>query len=214
MLSDGFHDVPAGKIAVVVTDLEMTTPQVRGVPCPDGLRFVRITPDVAQYRDLFTRVGQDWLWFGRRVITEDALTAIITDPLVHLFTLTKDGVPEALLELDFRTEGACELAYFGVTAPMIGTGAGAYLMDRAIELAFEGSINRFHLHTCTIDSPKALGFYLRSGFVAVRRSIEIADDPRISHGYDRDLAPHVPIIERENSAPLRPVTTLTGKTSL
>ena len=68
-------------------------------------------------------------------------------------------------------------------------------MDRAIELAFQGGIDRFHLHTCSIDSPGALGFYLRSGFRAVRRSIEIADDPRLKHGYDRALAPHVPIIE-------------------
>ena len=195
MLSDGMHDVPAGKIAMVVTDLEMTVAQLRNAPCPEGVRFEQINPDVAQYRDLFTRVGQDWLWFGRRVISDTALAEIITDPLVHIYTLTKDGVAEALLELDFRKNGECELAYFGLSAPLIGTGAGAYLMDRAIELAFQRAIDRFHLHTCSIDSPGALGFYLRSGFRAVRRSVEIADDPRLKHGYDRALAPHVPIIE-------------------
>ncbi|MEP1961725.1 GNAT family N-acetyltransferase [Tateyamaria sp.] len=195
MLSDGFHNVPAGKIAMVVTDLEMRVPQLRDVACPDGVRFEQINPDVAEYRDLFTRVGQDWLWFGRSVITDAALAEIINDPLVHIYTLTKDGEAEALLELDFRKNGECELAYFGVTAPLIGTGAGAYLMDRAIELAFLDGIDRFHLHTCSIDSPAALGFYRRSGFIPVRRSIEVADDPRLKHGYDRALAPHVPIIE-------------------
>lgn len=196
MLNDGMHDVPAGKIAMVVTDLEMSAPQLRGVPCPEDLTFVRITPDVAQYRDLFARVGQDWLWYGRKVISQAVLAEIITDPLVQIYTLVKDGTPEALLELDFRKDGACELAYFGVTAALIGTGAGAYLMDRGIEHAFQGGIDRFHLHTCSNDSPEALGFYLRSGFTPVRRSIEIADDPRLKHGYGRALAPHVPIIER------------------
>jgi hypothetical protein len=68
-------------------------------------------------------------------------------------------------------------------------------MDRAVALAFEAPITRFHVHTCTIDGPGALGFYQRSGFVAVQRRIEIADDPRLAHGYDRSLAPHVPLID-------------------
>lgn len=195
MLSDGFHDVPAGKVAMVVTYLEMRAPLVRGVALPDGLEFARIMPDVTAYRDLFARVGQDWLWYGRRLMPDATLEQVITDPAVHIYTLKKDATAQALLELDFRKDGACELAYFGVTAPLIGTGAGVYLMDRAIDLAFGAAIERFHLRTCTLDSPKALGFYQRSGFVAVRQRIEIADDPRVAHGYDKALAPHVPIIE-------------------
>ncbi|WP_299620348.1 N-acetyltransferase [uncultured Tateyamaria sp.] len=193
MLSDGFHDIPKGKVAMVVTDLEMRAPQLRGVPMPDGVSFAPLARDVTLYRDLFARVGRDWLWYGRSLLDDRALGAILHDADVHLFTLLKDGRPEALLELDFRHDGACELAYFGLTSALIGTGSGAYLMDRAIELAFERGIDRFHLHTCTIDSPQALGFYRRAGFTPTRQRIEVADDPRISLGYDPALAPHVPL---------------------
>jgi len=194
MLSDGFHDVPAGKVAMVVTFLEMRAPQLRNVALPQGLTFTKITPDAETYRDLFRRVGQDWLWFSRNLLSDSALTDILNNPKVQVFTLMKDGRAEALLELDFREDRACELAYFGVTPTLIGTGAGAYLMDRAVDLAFAGEIERFHVHTCTIDSQQALAFYQRSGFRPVRQKIEIADDPRIHHGYDSALAPHVPII--------------------
>jgi len=194
MLGDGFHDIPAGKVATVVTYLEMRAPQLRGAPLPDGLTFEEMSPDVASYRTLYRRVGDDWLWFGRNLLPDADLAAILDDPGTRYFTFIKEGVPEALLELDFRQEGDCELAYFGLTSNLIGTGAGAYLMDRAMEHAFARPIARFHVHTCTIDSPQALAFYRRSGFAPVMQRIEVADDPRIAHGYDRALAPHVPII--------------------
>jgi GNAT superfamily N-acetyltransferase len=195
MLSDGFHDVPRGKVAMVVTDLEMTTPQSRECARPDGLDFGPLEVTADTYRDLFCRIGAPWLWFSRMVLDDAALNVILNDDQVHLYTLRKNGQPKALLELDFRTKSTCELAYFGVTPELIGKGAGAYLMDRAIELAFAAPIQRFHLHTCTIDSPQALGFYQRSGFLPIRQQIEIADDPRLTMGYDRTLAPHVPIFD-------------------
>lgn len=194
MLRDGYHDVPDGKIAMVITHYKMGTPHLRHTPLPDGLTFARIRPDVATYRDLFARVGESWLWFGRRVMSDDTLRSIITDPDVHIHTLVGDGQPEAILELDFRAPGMCELSYFGVTPALIGTGAGGYLMDRAIEMASVDGITRFQLNTCTLDSPQAIGFYERSGFVPVKRQVEVADDPRIAHGYDANLAPHVPLI--------------------
>ena len=195
MLGDGFHDIPPGKVAMVVTFLEMHTPRQRGVPLPDGLKFEEMDPDVASYRNLYRRVGDDWLWYGRNLLPDADLASILNDPRTRYFTLMKDGVAEALLELDFRQEGACELAYFGLTSKLIGTGAGAYLMDSAVEHAFAAPISRFHVHTCTIDSQQALPFYQRSGFTPIMQKIEIAEDPRIDHGYDRALAPHVPIID-------------------
>lgn len=194
MLPNGFHKVPAGKVAMIVTYLEMRAPQYRDAPLPDGLEFAPLTTDVSQYKRLFQRVGQQWLWFGRMKTDEALLATILSDPAVHLFTLLKDGQAEAILELDFRIKGACELAYFGLTDALIGTGAGAYLMDRAIEKAFAADIERFHVHTCTIDSQQALGFYTRSGFKPVRQEVEIDDDPRITGVLPETAGAHVPII--------------------
>ena len=194
MIANGLHAVATGKVAMVVTHLEMRSPQLRGVPLPEGLEFAQITPDIAAYRDLFRRVGEDWLWYGRRAMADEALETILKDPKVRIYTLMKDGQSEALLELDFREENVCELAYYGLTAPLIGTGAGAYLMDRAVELAFAANVTRFQLHTCTLDSPQALGFYKRSGFKVTRQEVEIDDDPRLSGILPESAAPHVPII--------------------
>ena len=194
ILKDGFYDVPAGKIAMVVTHLEMTARQTRGVAAPEGVRFAELPREIGSYRDLFRRIGQPWLWFGRLAMPDAELENILQDRDVKLFTLLKEDRPEALLELDFRIAGQCELAYFGLTESLIGTGAGAYLMDRAQQLAFEAPINRFHVHTCTLDSPQALAFYIRSGFTPTRRQIEIADDPRHLNIYPALAAPQVPML--------------------
>lgn len=195
MLTDGMHDVPAGKLAMVVTHLEMTSPApTRGTALAEGISFRQVSPDLDWYRDIFRRVGSEWLWFGRSRMDDDTLMNILDDPLVALYTLTKDGQDEALLELDFRQEGACELAYFGLTSKLIGSGAGRYLMDQAITLAWSKGISRFHVHTCTLDSPQALAFYMRSGFTPFRRQVEIEDDPRLIGIWPEDTAGHVPIL--------------------
>ena len=195
MLSNGFHAIPPGKVAMIVTHLEMRQPQFRGAEQPDGLTFAPLARDLDVYRDLFQRVGQTWLWFGRLRLSDNALSDIITNPDVHLFALFKNGHPEALLELDYRVSGACELAYFGLTDALIGTGAGGFLMDRAVEHAFDAAIDRFHVHTCTIDSPVALAFYQRSGFVPVRQEVEVADDPRLTGVLPRSAGPNVPVFD-------------------
>ena len=69
-------------------------------------------------------------------------------------------------------------------------------MDQAITLAWAEPITRFHVHTCTLDSPGALGFYIRSGFTPTRRMVEIADDPRLTGLIDAEKAGHVPILPR------------------
>lgn len=194
-LSDGFHDVPRGKLAMVVTHLQMTAPApLRGANQPPGTEFAELPPDPDIYRDLIRRVGEDWLWFSRLELDDLALCTVIEHAAVDIRTLTVDGRPEAILELDFREPGACELAFFGVTQALIGTGAGAWLMDRAIELAWARDISRFHVHTCTLDSPQALGFYIRSGFAPVRRQVEVADDPRRRGLYPETAAPDIPLL--------------------
>lgn len=196
MLEDGFHSVPKGKLAMIVTHLEMLARvAVPERAVPDGVTFRKVTPDLAWYRDVFNRVGsQEWLWFGRLKMPDAKLQAILDDPNVQIFTLQKDGVDEALLELDFRQSGECELAYFGLTPKLIGSGAGRYLMNEAITRAWDAGISRFHVHTCTIDSPQALNFYVRSGFSAYKREVEIDDDPRLIGMLPKNAAAWIPVI--------------------
>ncbi len=195
MLTDGYHDVPLGKLAMVVTHLEMReAAPLRDVPAPEGVTLRALTPTLDWYRDIFRRVGQDWLWFGRLTKTDAELQALLSDADTQFFTLTKDGSDEALLELKFTADGTCELAYCGLTPALIGSGAGRYLMNHAIRTAWARPISRFHLHTCTLDSPQALSFYIRSGFTPFKRQVEVADDPRLIDLLDKDAGAHVPTI--------------------
>lgn len=196
-LRDGYHDVPAGKLATVVTYLEMTEPPpARPLPDPPGVGLRRVErPEPGWYRDLFRRVGSDWLWFSRLVLPEPELLAVIHDPRVEVHALTVDGRDEGLLELDRREPPDVELAFFGLTPAVIGRGAGRWLMARALELAWRDRPRRFWVHTCTLDHPAALGFYLRSGFRAYKRAIEIEDDPRLTGLLPRHAAPWLPLVE-------------------
>ncbi|WP_018318813.1 N-acetyltransferase [Bradyrhizobium sp. WSM2793] len=196
ILPDGYSDVPAGKIAAVVTHLEMTAPPARRDD-PTGVWTLRKVdaPTLPWYRDLFRRVGEDWLWFSRARMTDTELAAIIHAPDIEIYALVAHGRDEGLLELDFREPGQCELVYFGVTAPLIGTGAARFLMNRALERAWSRDVRRVWVHTCTLDHPSAVAFYQRSGFRPFRRQIEIADDPRLDGTAPRTAAKHVPVIE-------------------
>jgi len=197
-LPDGYSDVPDGKLASVVTTLEMLRrPSIRPEPadCPWQLQPLDRS-DLDAYRRLFRRVGEQWLWYSRLRMPNEELHAILADADTELFGLCIDGVHEGLLELDFREKGQCELAFFGLSEVLQGRGAGRWLMNRAIERAWAREIRRFWVHTCTLDHPNALAFYLRSGFCAYARRIEIADDPRTIGLFPADAAPHVPVIRR------------------
>ena len=196
ILPDGYSDVPSGKIAAIVTHLEMTArPTPRSDPAGAWtLRRVEMPP-LDWFRDLYRRVGEEWLWFSRMRMPDAELAAIIQSPLVEVYALEHEGRDEGLLELDFRDAGQCEIAFFGVSAKLIGSGAGRWLMNRTLELSWSRPIARVWVHTCTFDHPAALAFYRRSGFRPFRRQVEIADDPRLDGTAPRDVARHVPIIE-------------------
>jgi GNAT superfamily N-acetyltransferase len=123
------------------------------------------------------------------------LAAIVQSPLLEVHALVHEDGDEGLVELDFRDAGQCEIVSFGVTAKLIGSGAGRWLMNRTLELAWSHPVGRVWVHTCTLDHPAALAFYQRSGFRPFRRQIEIADDPRLDGTAPRAAAKHVPIIE-------------------
>jgi GNAT superfamily N-acetyltransferase len=193
-----FADVPAGKIAAVVTSLEMLAPApLRPEPSsPDWAMRHAARPDLAWFRDLFRRVGEPWLWSSRLAMDDAALASIIHDPSVEVYVPMAKTQEAGLLELDFRTAHECELTFFGLAVPFVGSGAGRWMMNRAIERAWSRPIRRLWVHTCTFDHQDALGFYVRSGFRPFRLEIEYADDPRLTGLLPRSAAPHVPLIER------------------
>lgn len=196
-LEDGFHDVPPGRIATVVTHLAMATPPPRHVPRRRPGWRLRHEPalSTAAYRSLFLRVGEPWLWFSRLRLEEAALATILADPATHLSVLESEGEDAGLVELSFREPGTCEIVFIGVIPDLIGSGVGRFMMSHALVEAWSRpGTRRVQVHTCTLDHPGALTFYLRSGFTAVRQQVEIVPDPRLDGALARAAAPHVPLI--------------------
>ena len=197
MLEPGFHPVAPGRIAAIVTHLEMRAPPPSpDTNLPEGMMLRHVeAPDPDWYRDLFLRVGGlTWMWFSRLRLSRAELSAVLADRDVEVFALEIDGRAEGLLELDFRDGRSCELAFLGLTPAAQGKGAGRALIQTGIARAFARPIERLHIHTCTFDSPVALPFYIRSGFIPVRREVEVVDDPRLDGTIPMDAAPQIPLI--------------------
>jgi len=189
--------VPPAMVATIVTSLEMRD---RPKPRPMAAAPFRLmrwkAPSPSKYRALFRRVGEPWLWFSRLVMKDEELTAIIHNDAVEIYAVEdRRGIEVGFLELDFRTGGEVELGFLGFVPELAGQGHGNWLMAQAMAIGWRKDIARMWVHTCTLDHPGALRFYLRQGFVAFSRAIETFADPRVAGVLDREAAPHIPLIE-------------------
>ena len=196
-LSPGYHPLPVGHVANVVTCLEMLAPPaVRPALVSACYWLDRMSgSDVARFRRLFEAVGRDLMWFSRLIMPEEQLAAILGDSRVESYALLRDGAEVGLLELDFRQPDECELSFFGLVPEAIGKGDGRYLMNEAIARAWAKPISRFWVHTCSFDHPAALGFYQRSGFTPYAAMVEVHPDPRLTGHMPRGASPQVPLVE-------------------
>lgn len=170
-------------------------PELRACAPEPSWRIERFEPiDLARFYTLFHRVGDEELWTLRLQMPSVDVEGLLRDPKFESYILVTSEGDEGLLELDFRVAGECELSLFGVAPNLVGTSAGRYLINRGIEVAWSHPIERFWLHTCTLDHPNALAFYRRSGFVPYKRAIEVFDDPRPLGLTRTDAAAQVPIL--------------------
>ncbi len=192
-LKDGMHAVPSGHIAAVVTYLQMTTPVIIDTkPFPAGTDARREMLDVDSYRRLFRAVGEPWLWTARLLLDDAALSAILQSEHTETWVIRQDSDPIGLVELDFSPDRASELAYFGMVKAATGRGLGGPMMALAQKQAFARDIDRFFVHTCNWDDPRALAFYQKAGFTPYKSAVEVFADPRIDGPHNAATAPHVP----------------------
>ena len=78
-LPNGYYELPAGKLANVVTCLEMkANPRLAAKPLPPGysLRVIDAN-DLDGYRKLFRKVGEDLMWFSRLIMPDEKLKGIL-----------------------------------------------------------------------------------------------------------------------------------------
>ena len=199
-LAAGYHAVRPGDLACVVTALEMREkPAALRRLVPEGdvpVQLVRWeAPAIEKYRMLYRRVGAPWLWWSRLVKDDGELAAIIHDPEVHVFAvIDRARVEVGMLELDFRVPGECEIAFFGLIPGATGMGLGKWLMRKALRMAWREGVGRVWVHTCTLDGPQALPFYVSQGFVPYARAVEVFPDPRLADVLPGDVAPHAALL--------------------
>ncbi len=194
---DGYTDLPPGKIANIVTYLEMrAAPDLPRALRPDLLVRRLASPDLDWYRALYRRMGEPWLWFSRAVMPDARLNRLIADPTTEIHVLKRDGAPLGFAELSRAVSGEVEVALFGVVPEATGTGAARFLMEETLDRAWTTDIRRVWLHTCTFDHPAALRFYQARGFRPYKLAIEVSDDPRLTGHLPETAGPHVALIRR------------------
>ena len=152
-MNDGYTDLPPGKLAAVVTYLEMRTPA--GAPYHNvGLR----NPAGRESRPrLVPRSVSRNRWALAMVQPlahdDDELRAVLHNPDIDIFVLSHNGVDGGLLEFDRRKMPDIEILYFGVTPSLIGKGAGRAMLEHCLPLEWAHRPHRIWLHTCTLDHP-------------------------------------------------------------
>jgi GNAT superfamily N-acetyltransferase len=194
---DGMAELPPGTIAAIITFLEMREPPAKPAATAGELSFARLGGgEVDRFRHLFRAVGEPWLWTSRLGHTDAEVSARLADPAIETLAIRLDRADVGMVELDHGVEGAVEIVLFGFVADMVGRGLGGKAMAAVLERVWsEPRVGRVWLHTCTLDHPRALGFYRSFGFRPYLRAIEIAADPRVTGLMPRAAAPDHPVLD-------------------
>lgn len=169
------------KLEMIITYLEMTGPPTSPTPPapPVKLALLRAeNPTVSFYRYLYNTVGEAWMWYERRQMSDEELAAIIRCPKVEIYVLYVHGVPAGYAELDLRNKQDINLAKFGMIPEFSGRGLGRYLLRWTIDQAWTKEPGRLLVDTCNFDDPRALITYQRAGFTPYRQETILIDDPR------------------------------------
>jgi GNAT superfamily N-acetyltransferase len=168
------------RVDVTRTHLELRSRDaLRPAPMPALPATVRLLDPIsaAEYRALYSLVGERWYWRDRLVWSDAELDAYLSRPEVHVWLLSVDGRTAGYFELQHHSVGAIEVMYFGLDRSFMGRGLGGWLLTRAAEEAFALGGKRVILNTCTLDAPQALPNYLARGFTIVREERYLLDVP-------------------------------------
>jgi GNAT superfamily N-acetyltransferase len=155
------------RVEVVRTYLELDDPSHlrRPARAPSNARLQKLSPcPVETYRRLYREVGALWFWHDRLEWSDDQLAEYLARDDVGVWEITVDGASAGYFELQRQESESVEIVYFGLTPGFMGQGLGAFLLARAVEEAWEMGGRRVWLHTCTLDSERALPNYKARGF--------------------------------------------------
>ncbi|MBK5928511.1 GNAT family N-acetyltransferase [Rhodobaculum claviforme] len=126
-------------------------------------------PPVWYFRALYEAVGRGHAWEDLLEEPDAVLAGWLATPTVRLWTLCRGGWPQGFFVLDATDEEETDLSYLGLVPDAVGLGYGRYLLRTAILTAWERpGMRRLTVNTCSLDHPRALAMYQRSGFEVMR----------------------------------------------
>jgi GNAT superfamily N-acetyltransferase len=162
-------------VEVTVTYLEMegrpAYPRPHLPVGPASALICAERPPAWYFLDLYDAVGRDYDWSDRKEEPRAELEAFLHDPAVALYSFVRAGWPHGFFVLDCRVAGRTDLAYLGLVPQAIGRGLGTFLLHTAVHMAWDRPGTRLvSVNTNTLDHPRALPLYQKSGFVPVRRA--------------------------------------------
>jgi GNAT superfamily N-acetyltransferase len=169
-------------VEVLRTYLELRSPtQLRAAPFPDpGARVVRReTISAEHYRRLYTTVGDAWYWRDRNAWSDDRLLRHLASSEISVWECLVGEQTAGFFELRRDDDGSVEIAYFGLVTEYMGRGIGKAMLTRAAEEAWALGASRVWLHTCTLDSPRALPNYKARGFEETRTEMYVVQLPEL-----------------------------------
>jgi GNAT superfamily N-acetyltransferase len=157
---------------VVRTYLELTDPaELRPAPPPRTDRHLSVAkvdpPRGGTSRWFYEHVGRHHAWTDNLGRTDGDWQAWAET--VETWVATIDDRNAGYYELR-QDHGSVEVAYFGLLPHAQGIGLGGYLLTHALTRAFELA-PRAWLHTCTLDSPRALPNYQARGLRPFRTEV-------------------------------------------
>jgi GNAT superfamily N-acetyltransferase len=165
-------------VEVVRTYLELRSPELlRAAPVPDpSIQFVRRDAiAVHHYRRLYQMVGDPWHWHDRNAWSEEQLAAHLSSPGISVWECVADERAAGFFELATHDDASVEIAYFGLVEEFMGRGIGKAMLTQAAQQAWALGAARVWLHTCTLDSPRALSNYLARGFEETRKEVHVVE---------------------------------------
>jgi GNAT superfamily N-acetyltransferase len=156
-------------------------------------RFERVQrPNAAFARYLYTHVGGDWHWTDRLGWSKARWDAHLVREAVELHTLQLGGAPAGYVELERQADGNVLIAYLGLIDAATGKGFGGMLTTYAVRRAWSiPKTERVWVHTCSLDSPRALPSYRARGFSVYRtetKTLKLLPSAGPWTGWNCDLA--------------------------
>jgi RimJ/RimL family protein N-acetyltransferase len=153
------------RVVVAVSYLQLDHIEHALTPADRVLDVSRVEhPEIGFYRYLYNTVGERWIWWRRRVISDRDLQTHLSSDTTRIYVFYRNGQPYGFFELDLNPHPDIEIAYFGLMPFAIGQGLGASALRLAINTAWELAPRAITVNTCTADHPSAMNAYLRAGF--------------------------------------------------